>query len=129
MSEMRRVYPAVFERDPRTGFGVSIPDLHAYADGNDFEEAITNAKKAANAALCRLCSRKAAIPDPSSPTEIELNPGEQIYALEIDVMRRRVGTTESRTKTAAVPVWFNDKANKSGVRETTTSFQESLTLR
>ena len=84
MIKIKRVYPAIFERDPKAGFGVSIPDLHAYADGNDFEEAAANAKEAATVALCRLRSRNASIPEPSAPTEFELNSGEQIYMLEID---------------------------------------------
>ncbi|MBQ8285055.1 MAG: type II toxin-antitoxin system HicB family antitoxin [Thermoguttaceae bacterium] len=110
----RYVFPVVFEYDADVGYGVSVPDLHAYSDGRTFEEAVANAKDAIAAVLYDTHKRGVEVPAPSPITEIELAENERLCAVEVDMIRY-ADALKQRSVNRTLLARFNDEAKKSGI--------------
>lgn len=116
MLKARYVFPVVFEYDADVGYGVSVPDLHAYSDGRTFEEAVANAKNAIGAVLYDTRKRGVEVPEPSPITEIELAENERLCAVEVDTLRYADALKQrSVNRTVTLPMQLNDEAKKSGI--------------
>ena len=110
----RYVVPVVFEYDADVGYGVSVPDLHAYSDGRTFEEAVANAKDAIAAVLYDTHKRGVEVPEPSPITEIKLAENERLCAVEVDMIRY-ADALKQRSVNRTLLARFNDEAKKSGI--------------
>ncbi len=110
------LYPAMFHFEDE-GVGVAFPDLPGcYTNGKTAEEALRMAKDALGLHLYGMEQDGDPIPEPSSPSCIDVGPCEAIVLVEVFMAMVR-DTLEQRAvkKTLTIPKWLNDLAEEQGV--------------
>lgn len=112
-------FPAVFRPAPEDegGYTVKFPDIpNCFTEG----ESIADALEAAADALCLMLydmeENGAAIPDPSSVSELHANNGEIVSLVACDTLEyRKFFDKKAVKKTLTIPNWLNIMAERNGV--------------
>lgn len=110
--EMKKSFPAVFSKE-KDGYSVIFPDFSGATDGDNFEEAMSNAKEFLDSILAYYIDEQLSIPTPTDIEKIELNPHEIVTFIQGDPSRY----IQQRTvrKSVTIPQWLASKGEKDNV--------------
>ena len=124
------VFPAVFTPEDIGGYSINFPDLPScYTQGDDLKDGYKMAEDVASAVLVDLENEHKAIPAPSDPVSLHLEPGEFIALIGADTLAYRQATDNRAVKkTLSIPHWLNVLAERESVNFSQT-LQEALTTR
>ena len=113
----RYIFPAVFESGELSGYTVYFPDLPGcITEGDTIEDALHMAKEALELFIDSMEEDGEAIPTPSLPEKIILNPSSFVSIIEIWMpLVRDEMENKSVKKTLTIPKWLNDIAEKNSV--------------
>lgn len=112
-------FPAVLtvDHEDNDAVLVSFPDLeNCFADGNNFAEALEEAREALGNVLYWMEKKGQLIPEPSDIRTVEV-PDDAIKTLiAADMMEfRKAWNTRSVTRTVTLPAWLDEMAKKEQV--------------
>ena len=124
------VFPAVFTPEDIGGYSINFPDLPScYTQGDDLKDGYKMAEDVASAVLVVLENEHKAIPAPSDPVSLHLEPGEFIALIGADTLAYRQATDNRAVKkTLSIPHWLNVLAERESVNFSQT-LQEALKKR
>lgn len=110
-------YPAVFAPAQEGGYTVNFPDLEGcFTEGDDMAEALYMAEDVLALTLYGYETDGRKIPVPSSPSSIELGPGEFVNFVACDTLAyRKMYNSKAVKKTLTIPEWLNESANAMGL--------------
>lgn len=105
-------YPVVFHPE-EVGYSVSVPDIDGcFSQGDDMNEAVAMVQDAMGLML-EDCD---ALPAPSAPGSIALEPGDFVAMVEFDELAYRKRQEQASVKkTLTIPGWLNRLAEEQGV--------------
>jgi predicted RNase H-like HicB family nuclease len=108
---MEYVYPAIFAENQDGSFTITYPDLQGcISEGKSLANAVYMAQAALTQWIEYLSETKQDIPKVSPIKAIELNDGEFINFIRVDVKDSR-----AVKRTVSIPKWLDDKAIDSGL--------------
>lgn len=101
-------YPALFHRAEEGGFWVTFPDIpECITEGDDMAKAYEMAVNALGLSLSTMQESKEAIPVPSSPDKITLDPESFLAVVEFDMAAyKKKNNPKSVKKTLTIPGWM-----------------------
>lgn len=105
---MKLFYPVVFTKED-VGFSTTVPDLEGcFSEGDTFEEAYQNTKKAIGLYLDGMIN----YPKASDPLSVKTKSDNQIMCIvDFDELEyKKESRTKAIKKTLTVPEWLNDEA-------------------
>jgi len=110
-------YPAVFTPAEEGGYTVNFPDLEGcFTEGDDMAETLYMAEDVLALILYGYETDGRAIPVPSSPSSIELAPGEFVNFVACDTLAyRKMYNNKAVKKTLTIPEWLNESATAMGL--------------
>jgi len=106
------LYPAYFRRVASGGYSVDFPDLPGCVSaGDSLEEALIMAREALSLHLYGMTEDGDAIPTPSEPTGLPVEPGTFVAPVEgrPDMVGDEIRNRAVK-KTLTVPYWLNEAA-------------------
>jgi predicted RNase H-like HicB family nuclease len=106
------LYPAYFRRVESGGYSVDFPDLPGcISAGDSLEEALAMAREALSLHLYGMAEDGDAIPAPSDPTVLRLEPGSFVTPVEgrPEMVRDEIRNRAVK-KTLTIPYWLNEAA-------------------
>ena len=108
----KRYYPVIFHPE-EVGYSVSVPDIDGcFSQGDDMNEAVSMVQDAMGLML-EDCG---ALPTPSAPSGIALEPGDLVAMVEFDELAYRKRQEQASVKkTLTIPGWLNRLAEEQGV--------------
>ena len=119
---LKKIYPAVFEKDP-VGYGIYFPDIEGAAtQGSDIGEGLEMASDALGIMLADLLERGAELPDPTPLNELAFDKSRQFATLVSVDLSEYIKTNERVKKTLEIPKWADIRAKKFGL-----NFSQTLT--
>lgn len=112
---MKKIYPAVFEKDP-VGFGIYFPDVAgAVTQGETLAEGLENAADALGIMLADLVEKNISLPTPTPVDQVAVKAEEEFVTLVMVDLADYLKDTKLDKKTIKVPHWLNVRATKAGV--------------
>ena len=112
---MKKVYPAIFEKDP-VGYGIYFPDVEgAVTQAETILEGLEVASDALGIMLGDLVERNPPLPEPSTMKEISYDPETEfatLVSVELDDYLKDVKLDK---KTIKIPHWLNVRATNEGI--------------
>ncbi len=110
-------YPALFHRAEEGGFWVTFPDIpECITEGDDMAKAYEMAVNALGLSLSTMQESKEAIPVPSSPDKITLDPESFLAVVEFDMAAyKKKNNPKSVKKTLTIPGWMDEEATAMGI--------------
>ena len=95
---LKKIYPAVFEKDP-VGYGIYFPDIEGAAtQGSDIGEGLEMASDALGIMLADLLERGAELPDPTPLNELAFDKSRQFATLVSVDLSEYIKTTPDYKK-------------------------------
>lgn len=106
-------YPAIFQKED-VGYSVWLNDVSGcISQGDTFEEAVENIKDALGLCLEAAADENTALPEPSSPENVELEQGQFTVLIEFDKLAYlKKHDKRSVKKTLSIPSWLNEAAEE-----------------
>lgn len=112
-------FPAVLtiDHEDNDAVLVSFPDLdNCFADGNDFADALEEAREALGNVLYWMEKDEQPIPEPSDIRTIEVHNDSIKTLVAVDMIEfRRAWDTRSVNRTVTLPAWLDEMAKKEQV--------------
>lgn len=128
---MKKVYPAIFEKDP-VGFGIYFPDVEgAVTQAESISEGLENASDALGIILSYLIENDKPLPTPSDISTIEVDSDMEFVTLISVELNDYLKDAKLDKKTIKIPHWLNVKATKKGInfsKTMTEALQEKLNV-
>ena len=119
---MKKVYPAIFEKDP-VGYGIYFPDVEgAVTQAEDVAEGLEMASDALGIMLGYLVENNIPLPTPSDLNAVSYDPEKQFATLVSVDLKDYLRDTELDKKTIQVPHWLNVRATKEKI-----NFSQTMT--
>lgn len=119
---MKKVYPAIFEKDP-VGYGIYFPDVEgAVTQAEDVAEGLEMASDALGIMLGYLVENNIPLPIPSDLNAVSYDPEKQFVTLVSVDLKDYLRDTELDKKTIQVPHWLNVRATKEKI-----NFSQTMT--
>ena len=119
---MKKVYPAIFEKDP-VGYGIYFPDVEgAVTQAEDVAEGLEMASDALGIMLGYLVENNIPLPTPSDLNAVSYDPEKQFVTLVSVDLKDYLRDTELDKKTIQVPHWLNVRATKEKI-----NFSQTMT--
>lgn len=111
----RLFYPAVFHTAQEGGYWITFPDFpEVFTQGNDMEECYRMCVDALGLAVTS--EEEKALPDPSSPEDIETDNESKIVLIDFDLDEYKRRTNQAAVKkTLSIPGWLNEAAIEAGI--------------
>lgn len=112
---MRKVYVAVFEKDP-VGYGIYFPDVEgAVTQGHNIAEGMENASDALGIMLAYLIENNVSLPEATDINDIVIQEENQFKTLiSVDLMDYLKESVLDK-KNVKVPHWLNIRATKANI--------------
>ena len=112
---MKLVYPVVFEK-AESGYTASVPDFPLDTQGIDLANAIEMTRDAIGLMGIHLQDTQRPIPTPSDPTTIDLDGGDFISMVDIDLLAyRRANDQKTVRRNVTLPSWLDIEAKNAGI--------------
>lgn len=105
-------YPAIFHPEEEGGYWVTFPDVpEAVTGGQSTQETYQMAIDCLGLCLTTREDEGEILPTPSEISSIELNQGDHVVMVQIDLLKyRELNNFKSVKKTLTIPAWLNDLA-------------------
>jgi len=112
---MKKVYPAIFEKDP-VGYGIYFPDIEgAVTQSKDIIEGLEVASDALGIMLGDLVENNKPLPKPTNINDLSIN-SENEFATLISVdLNDYLKDVQLDKKTIKIPHWLNVRATNEGI--------------
>ncbi len=106
-------YPAIFQKED-VGYSVWLNDVSGcISQGDTFQEAVENIKDALGLCLEAAADEHSTLPEPSSPENVELEPGQFTAIIEFDKLAYlKKHDKKAVKKTLSIPNWLNVAAEE-----------------
>lgn len=112
---MKKVYPAIFEKDP-VGYGIYFPDVEgAVTQGETITEGLENASDALGIFLSDLVEKNIPLPSPSDMKTMTLDSDSEFVTLVSVDLNDYLKDAKLDKKTIKIPHWLNVRATKEGI--------------
>ncbi|EPH95722.1 toxin-antitoxin system, antitoxin component, HicB family [Enterococcus faecalis 13-SD-W-01] len=112
---MKKVYPAVFEKDP-VGYGIYFPDVEgAVTQAETIIEGLEVASDALGIMLGDLVEHNIPLPEPSNMNEISYDPEVEFVTLVSVDLDDYLKDVKLDKKTIKIPHWLNVRATNEGI--------------
>lgn len=125
---MRKLfYPSLFHKAEEGGFWVTFPDFpECFTQGDDMQQAYEMSIEALGLAIISRKESGEAIPQPSQPDAIVIDPGSYLTVIEFDMEAyNKRNHSKAIKKTLTIPEWLNEEAIAMGINFSQT-LQEAL---
>ncbi|MGX7349527.1 type II toxin-antitoxin system HicB family antitoxin [Dolosicoccus paucivorans] len=118
------LYYAIFTPETDGGYSIEFPDLEgAFSCGNDMHDSLYMAKDLLEGWLIVAEDEGDNIPQPSSPSEISIQPNELLIPIEVNLsLARQKHENTLIKKTLTIPEYLNVLAMDNGI-----NFSQTLT--
>lgn len=105
-------YPALFHKAEEGGFWITFPDLpECMTQGDNMEDAYEMASDALGLAIVSRQENQKALPVPSEPYAISLEPDSFCVVIEFDLLSyQKKHNSKAVKKTLTIPEWLNEAA-------------------
>ncbi|MGM0109422.1 type II toxin-antitoxin system HicB family antitoxin [Enterococcus sp. AZ172] len=112
---MKKVYPAIFEKDP-VGYGIYFPDIEgAVTQSKDIIEGLEVASDALGIMLGDLVENNKSLPKPTNINDLSID-SEREFATLISVdLNDYLKDVQLDKKTIKIPHWLNVRATNEGI--------------
>lgn len=112
---MKKVYPAIFEKDP-VGYGIYFPDIEgAVTQSKDIIEGLEVASDALGIMLGDLVENNKPLPKPTNINDLSID-SERAFATLISVdLNDYLKDVQLDKKTIKIPHWLNVRATNEGI--------------
>lgn len=112
---MKKVYPAIFEKDP-VGYGIYFPDIEgAVTQSKDIIEGLEVASDALGIMLGDLVENNKPLPKPTNINDLSID-SEREFATLISVdLNDYLKDVQLDKKTIKIPHWLNVRATNEGI--------------
>lgn len=112
---MKKVYPAIFEKDP-VGYGIYFPDIEgAVTQSKDIIEGLEVASDALGIMLNDLVENNKPLPKPTNINDLSID-SEREFATLISVdLNDYLKDVQLDKKTIKIPHWLNVRATNEGI--------------
>ena len=112
---MKKVYPAIFEKDP-VGYGIYFPDIEgAVTQTKDIIEGLEVASDALGIMLGDLVENNKPLPKPTNINDLSID-SEREFATLISVdLNDYLKDVQLDKKTIKIPHWLNVRATNEGI--------------
>lgn len=112
---MKKVYPAIFEKDP-VGYGIYFPDIEgAVTQSKDIIEGLEVASDALGIMLGDLVENNNPLPKPTNINDLSID-SEREFATLISVdLNDYLKDVQLDKKTIKIPHWLNVRATNEGI--------------
>ncbi len=106
-------YPAIFQKED-VGYSVWLNDVSGcISQGDTFQEAIENIKDALGLCLEAAEDENSTLPEPTSPENVQLEPGQFTAIIEFDKLAYlKKHDKRAVKKTLSIPNWLNAAAEE-----------------
>ncbi|MGG5359280.1 MULTISPECIES: type II toxin-antitoxin system HicB family antitoxin [unclassified Enterococcus] len=112
---MKKVYPAIFEKDP-VGYGIYFPDVEgAVTQAETIIEGLEVASDALGIMLGDLVEHNIPLPEPSNMNEISYDPEVEFVTLVSVELDDYLKDVKLDKKTIKIPHWLNVRATNEGI--------------
>lgn len=112
---MKKVYPAIFEKDP-VGYGIYFPDVEgAVTQAETILEGLEVASDALGIMLGDLVEHNLPLPEPSNMNEISYDPETEFVTLVSVELDDYLKDVKLDKKTIKIPHWLNVRATNEGI--------------
>lgn len=112
---MKKVYPAIFEKD-LVGYGIYFPDVEgAVTQGETITEGLENASDALGIFLSDLVEKNIPLPAPSDMKTMTLDSDSEFVTLVSVDLNDYLKDAKLDKKTIKIPHWLNVRATKEGI--------------
>lgn len=112
---MKRVYPAVFEKDS-VGYGIYFPDVEgAITQSESVSEGLEVASDALGIMLGDLVEKGISLPEPSEINELTIDPVNEFATLISVDLNDYLKDVKLDKKTIKIPHWLNVRATNEGI--------------
>ena len=112
---MKKVYPAIFEKDP-VGYGIYFPDVEgAVTQAETIIEGLEVASDALGIMLGDLVEHNIPLPEPSNMNEISYDPEVEFVTLVSVDLDDYLKDVKLDKKTIKIPHWLNVRATNEGI--------------
>lgn len=107
---MKKVYPAIFEKDP-VGFGIYFPDVEgAVTQAETIPEGLEMASDALGIMLSDLIEKGYSLPEPSEINDLTINRETEFATLIPVELNHYLKDDKLDKKTIKIPHWLNVRA-------------------
>lgn len=112
---MKKVYPAIFEKDP-VGYGIYFPDIEgAVTQSKDIIEGLEVASDALGIMISDLVENNKPLPKPTNINDLSID-SEREFATLISVdLNDYLKDVQLDKKTIKIPHWLNVRATNEGI--------------
>ncbi|NMP58247.1 type II toxin-antitoxin system HicB family antitoxin [Enterococcus mundtii] len=112
---MKKVYPAIFEKDP-VGYGIYFPDIEgAVTQSKDIIEGLEVASDALGIMIGDLVDNNKPLPKPTNINDLSID-SEREFATLISVdLNDYLKDVQLDKKTMKIPHWLNVRATNEGI--------------
>ncbi|MGG5304959.1 hypothetical protein IGJ83_002752 [Enterococcus pernyi] len=112
---MKKVYPAIFEKDP-VGYGIYFPDIEgAVTQSKDIIEGLEVASDALGIMIGDLVDNNKPLPKPTNINDLSID-SEREFATLISVdLNDYLKDVQLDKKTIKIPHWLNVRATNEGI--------------
>lgn len=112
---MKKVYPAIFEKDP-VGYGIYFPDIEgAVTQSKDIIEGLEVASDALGIMISDLVENNKPLPKPTNINDLSID-SEREFATLISVdLNDYLQDVQLDKKTIKIPHWLNVRATNEGI--------------
>jgi antitoxin HicB len=112
---MKKVYPAIFEKDP-VGYGIYFPDIEgAVTQSEDIIQGLEIASDALGIMLADLIENNTQLPTPTDINDLSID-SEKEFATLISVdLNDYLKDVQLDKKTIKIPHWLNVRAMNEGI--------------
>ena len=113
--EMKKVYPAIFEKDP-VGYGIYFPDVEgAVTQSEDIAQGLELAADALGIMLGDLVEKNMPLPTPTAINALSVNPETEFATLISVDLKDYLKDVQLDKKTIKIPHWLNVRATNEGI--------------
>lgn len=112
---MKKVYPAIFEKDP-VGYGIYFPDIEgAVTQAESVTEGLEMASDALGIMLGDLVENNLPLPTPSNINDLKIDQKNEFATLISVDLNDYLKEVQLDKKTIKIPHWINVRATKEGI--------------
>lgn len=112
---MKKVYAAIFEKDP-VGYGIYFPDVEgAVTQARSISEGLENASDALGIMLGSLIENNMPLPEPTAIKDLSVDAETEFATLIAVDLNDYLKDVKLDKKTIKIPHWLNVRATKDGV--------------
>lgn len=112
---MKKVYPAIFEKDP-VGYGIYFPDVEgAVTQAESIAEGLENASDALGIMLGDLVEKNHSLPVPTDINALAVDPKTEFATMIAVDLNNYLKNAHLDKKTIKIPHWLNVRATNEGI--------------